>query len=308
MKNPLPVFSIFILLFSCGDDDKPNTGVDEISVQGFTCGTSAKSFKETNEALVNALDAIRPISIIAEIDHRKNALSVDKELDSTKVIFFGNPALGTPLMQKNQLVGLDLPQKLFIFRYTQDTTVSIKVGFNSISYLVARHGLIENDATLTTIDNALNNFASSVSDQELITTDATAITLAQGIITKTSTQSFEDTYTSLVAAINGNENLRLVTELDHQANAATVDMKLNPTRLVVFGNPNLGTPLMQNAQTIGIDLPQKILVWQDDENVVKVSYNDPSFLQMRHSITGNEEVLATITAALNNLSNVAAGL
>jgi len=82
-------------------------------------------------------------------------------------------------------------------------------------------------------------------------------------------------------------------------------MDLNPTRLIIFGNPNLGTPLMQNSQTTALDLPQKMLVWQDDADVVHVSYNDPAYLVKRHGITDNENILSTITMALDNLSNVA---
>ncbi|GAA3508263.1 hypothetical protein GCM10022393_18870 [Aquimarina addita] len=302
------LISVTILLFSCRDDDKPDTNTNIIVVEGLSYTKSSLSFQETDEAIKNALDAIAPISIVAEVNHSNNATSVDQELDSTKVILFGNPALGTSLMQENQLVGLDLPQKLFIFRDTKDTLTNILVGFNNTSYLKARHGLINNDTILNTIETALTNFASSVSDEELVMIESGSITLGQGIITKTSAQSFEDTYNGLVTAIDGNENLRLVTTLDHQANAATVDLELNPTRLVVFGNPNLGTPLMQNSRTTGIDLPQKILVWQDDNELVYISYNDPAYLQWRHDITDNEEILTTISTALDNLTNAAGGL
>jgi len=84
-----------------------------------------------------------------------------------------------------------------------------------------------------------------------------------------------------------------------------VGLDLAPTRLVVFGNPNLGTPLMQSAQTLGIDLPQKMLVYENADGEVNVAYNDPAFLAARHGVEGNADVLTTITNALNNLSEVA---
>ncbi|WP_103072470.1 DUF302 domain-containing protein [Aquimarina sediminis] len=131
---------------------------------------------------------------------------------------------------------------------------------------------------------------------------------AQGVITKTSSQNFEDTYAALVEIITNNPNLKIIAQLDHQANAKNVGEELNPSRVIMFGNPRLGTPLMQNSQITGLDLPQKILVWQDDIGNVSVSYNAPEFLKIRHGITNNEDVLATISKALDNISKVATGI
>ena len=105
--------------------------------------------------------------------------------------------------------------------------------------------------------------------------------------------------------IDNNPNLKIIAELNHQANAASVDLNLAPTRIIMFGNPRLGTPLMQNAQTIGLDLPQKILVYQEASGVVKVAYNDPLYLKDRHGVSQNEAILEKISGALNKLTLVA---
>lgn len=126
-----------------------------------------------------------------------------------------------------------------------------------------------------------------------------------GIITKTSTVNFEQTYQQLKSVIDKNPNLKIIAELDHQKNASSVDLKLNPTRIILFGNPRLGTPLMQNAQTIGLDLPQKILVYQEEDGTVKVAYNDALYLKERHSVTDREPILEKISGALNKLTEVA---
>ncbi len=123
-----------------------------------------------------------------------------------------------------------------------------------------------------------------------------------GIITKTSSQDFESTYQKLRSIIDGNPNLKIMLELDHAGNAAKNDLKLNPTKIILFGNPNLGTPLMQNAQTVGLDLPQKILVYQDTNGKVKVAYNDPLYLKDRHGMTGMEEVLTKVSGALDKIT------
>jgi len=130
----------------------------------------------------------------------------------------------------------------------------------------------------------------------------------KGIITKISQRNFDDTYQKLRDIIINNPNLNVMLELDHQANALKNDLDLNPTRLIVFGNPNMGTPLMQNAQTLGLDLPQKILVHQNKDGLIHVSYNDPLYLKNRHGILDNEEILSKISAVLDKITAAATSL
>ncbi|AUP79888.1 DUF302 domain-containing protein [Flavivirga eckloniae] len=126
-----------------------------------------------------------------------------------------------------------------------------------------------------------------------------------GIISKISHQDFDTTYQKLKSVIENNPNLKIIAELNHQANASSVGLDLNPTRIIMFGNPNLGTPLMQNAQTMGLDLPQKILVYQNAEGVVNISYNNPIYLRDRHNITNQENILNKIAAALDKITDAA---
>ncbi len=134
------------------------------------------------------------------------------------------------------------------------------------------------------------------------------ITSKQGLIIKKSTQSFDKTYSKLVDIIENNPNLKIIAQLDHQVNAASVGLTLNPTKIIMFGNPKLGTPLMQSAQSTGLDLPQKILVSQDDHGIVQISYNDPQYLRQRHGIEHKDEVLTKISGALDKITSAAAGL
>ena len=129
--------------------------------------------------------------------------------------------------------------------------------------------------------------------------------MQKGIITKVSNQNFETTYSKLRETIEANPNLKIITELDHQANAANINLTLNPSKIILFGNPNMGTPLMQDAQTTGLDLPQKILVHQNNQGIVNVSYNDPMYLKERHDISGAQEILIKISGALDKITNAA---
>ncbi|WP_281986515.1 DUF302 domain-containing protein [Aquimarina aggregata] len=301
MKAIIIVLAFLMICTSCKDDDDMSPGTNPPEVLGMSFTQSSIVFDESYTALKSSIDANNNINIIAEVNHTMNATSVGLTLNPTRIVFFGNPALGTPLMQRNQLAGLDLPQKILVY---ENNLNEVYLGFNNTAYLSARHGL-DNVTTLPTIEGALTNLSTGATMGELMAPQNSMPDQGEGIVTKTSNKTFEDTYASLQMAIDANPNLRIIAEVNHEMNAMGAGMDLNPTRLIIFGNPNLGTPLMQNTQTTALDLPQKMLVWQDDADVVHVSYNDPAYLVKRHGITENENILSTITMALDNLSNVA---
>jgi len=127
--------------------------------------------------------------------------------------------------------------------------------------------------------------------------------MEHGLIIKDSPFDLDITYNKLKTIISNNPNLKILLELDHSKNAASVDLKLNSTKIIMFGNPKLGTPLMQTCQTTSIDLPQKIIIYSDNNSRTKIAYNDPLYLKKRHNIEGNDNILDTIANALNNITN-----
>ena len=94
--------------------------------------------------------------------------------------------------------------------------------------------------------------------------------------------------------------LTVFGRIDHAAGAAKVGKSLRPTELLIFGSPQAGTPFMECAQTVGIDLPLKVLVWEDAQGQVWLAYNDPAYLARRHD--------APDCPAAANLSKALAGL
>jgi uncharacterized protein (DUF302 family) len=98
------------------------------------------------------------------------------------------------------------------------------------------------------------------------------------------------------------KGLTLFARVDHQKNASNVGLELRPTEVIIFGNPNVGTPLMQCAQEVAIDLPQKVLISEDSDKKVWLSYNNPNYLMKRHDIKGCDEVINKISGVLSNLS------
>lgn len=101
------------------------------------------------------------------------------------------------------------------------------------------------------------------------------------------------------------KGLTVFARINHSANASKVNLKLAPTEVVIFGNPKVGTPLMQCSKTVAIDLPQKALFWQDQTGQAWVSYNEPAHLKARHNIQGCDKVINKISNVLNKLSHAA---
>jgi len=102
--------------------------------------------------------------------------------------------------------------------------------------------------------------------------------------------------------------LTVFAHIDHAAGAAAAGLSLRPTDVLIFGNAKGGTPLMQSVQTIGIDLPLKVLVWQDDAGSTWFSYNDPAWLVRRHGLGPEVETsVKALTGALSAVTAAAAG-
>src|SRR5713101_5056445 len=98
------------------------------------------------------------------------------------------------------------------------------------------------------------------------------------------------------------KGMTVFARIDHAAGAEEVGLTLRPTELIIFGNARGGTPLMQSAQTVGIDLPLKALVWEDASGKTWLSYNEPSWIAQRHSIADAEPVVSKMAAGLSAIS------
>ncbi|MGA8179741.1 MAG: DUF302 domain-containing protein [Desulfobacterales bacterium] len=104
-----------------------------------------------------------------------------------------------------------------------------------------------------------------------------------GMINKPTNHSVDETVGKIECILQA-KGVRLFSLIDHSGEAEKVGMKMNPNKLLIFDNPKAGTPLMLAAPSSAIDLPLKILVWEDGEGKVRISYNSPAYLQGRHRI------------------------
>ena len=127
-----------------------------------------------------------------------------------------------------------------------------------------------------------------------------------GIITIASEFSVRETVDRLEHII-GSRGFSVFAHIDHSAAASKSGMQLRPTELLVFGNPKVGTSLMQDKQTAGLDLPAKILVWEAADSSVWLSYNAATWIAKRHDLGAKSDAsIMKIEAVLADISKAAA--
>lgn len=127
---------------------------------------------------------------------------------------------------------------------------------------------------------------------------------AEGLVVVQSAHGVEKTMARLEAQLR-EQGMQIFNRINHAAAAEQVGETLRPTELILFGNPKVGTPLMQCAQSIGIDLPLKALVWEDASGQVWLAYHDPVALTKRHHISTCATMLPKIQQALKRISTAA---
>lgn len=224
-------------------------------------------------------------TIVATIDHAAAAASVGLELRPTTVLLFTQPGVDTRLLQRSETIGIDLPQKVLVW---QDTMGVVRLNFNSPSYLSQRHDLTWRDHLLEELRETLEQFDDDT-----------------GLLTVESTQSVDDTITTLQTALQ-QRNFSVRPVIDHSSETERGHKRDRATKLLIFGNPTAGTRLMQNRQTIGIDLPMKFLVWENRRGQVFITYNDIVFIARRHGVDGLDTLLTTINTTVKTVAEIGA--
>jgi uncharacterized protein (DUF302 family) len=128
--------------------------------------------------------------------------------------------------------------------------------------------------------------------------------IGNGLIVIRSTHNVVETADKLELILT-QKGMTVFARIDHSAGAKKVEKVLRPTELIIFGNPKVGTPLMQCAQTIAIDLPQKMLIWEDSEGLTWLGYNAPQYLKQRHQVNDCDNIFKKITGALRKFATAA---
>lgn len=128
--------------------------------------------------------------------------------------------------------------------------------------------------------------------------------IADELTKKPSKYSVKETVDRLTAALK-DKGINPAARVDHAAAAKAAGLDLKPTEVLMFGNPKLGTPLMQTNRFVAIDLPMKVLVWEDEAGKVWIGYTPPSTLMARYKLEGQDAVFKTMSGALDAFTNAA---
>lgn len=126
----------------------------------------------------------------------------------------------------------------------------------------------------------------------------------EGLIVKKSAFGATKTLDRLGLALK-RAGLTIFARVKHQAGAKKVGLALKPTELLVFGNPKMGTPLMQANPAMGLDLPLRAVAWEDKDGATYLAYTDPAALKVRYGITGKDALFAKMTGALKKFTDIA---
>jgi len=145
-------------------------------------------------------------------------------------------------------------------------------------------------------------FAAAATAALLLATSVSA-RAEDGWVIKTSAVSVEKTADKLVAAVE-NAGAKVFARVDHAAGARSIDAELADMTMVMFGNPKIGTPILQAEPRAGLDLPNRVLIW-DDEGQTKIGYLDPADLKARYKVSGADQAFDVMAGALGKLTDAA---
>jgi uncharacterized protein (DUF302 family) len=267
----------------------------ETATMHFVQKTHAKSVDEVYSSIKTAIESNSNLKIIAEVNHSESAKGVEMEIPQSRLIIFGNPKVGTQLMQQNQKIGIDLPMKMLVY----DDNGTTKVIYNNASILMNRYEIMQPE-----LEEKINDLLNKISQSDIEETrlqDLKLQSTLSDLQTKESSLSADKAGEKLEKLLKEKE-FKLIAKVEHDKAAKNAELELRPTRLFIFGKPQVGSQLMKLNSTIGLDLPMKILIWEDENGKTQVSYFKGSFLANRHSIK-NEELIQKIDGVLDMLSN-----
>lgn len=263
--------------------------------------TSPERYAASDELFDQVLanvDTAPDLEIIAEIDHSRLGAEAGSAMPPARVLLFSNPSLDAVLVQKNPLVALDLPFRVLAHEVT--ASGHSQVIYNTFAFVRTRHGLDQ----LATLEQRYEGYMVTA----LAGIEATQVgqferneVSIDSITTLESPLDFETTAELIQATIDSQEDALTFGVVDFQDRSQDIGMMIRPATLFLFGAPGPGAKAMSEAPTLGLDaFCQKMLVWEDREGAVHVSWNHLPALAERQGV-GVNLPLRVITKRMNDL-------
>lgn len=248
---------------------------------------SAIRFVEPDK-LFAALDAnVRgqpEFEVIVDIDHARLAAKAGSPMPPAHVLIWSDPELELAILKLNPLAGLDLPLRVLAFE-DQETGKAAVVA-NSFDYLAERYSLPEDVTIRARYENALAKAEKGIPEAKIFNFTSNTMT-DSGMLTLNSPYDFAATEKRIMDAINAQGDTVIFGVVDFAARSKKAGVDLDPLNLILFGAPGPGGKAMASAPTLGLDaFCQKLLIWQDENGSVHVSFNDLLALAKRQGVSG----------------------
>ncbi|MGN8158213.1 DUF302 domain-containing protein [Salinisphaera sp. SWV1] len=259
--------------------------VGNTNVPGLDVAVSDYGFAQTYANLEQAMGSNNYYRTL-KTDLQSEAGNAGRSIRPTRVILYQDPGRMTPLIAADRRAGLDLPPAMLVY---QDSRNNVGVAYNSSDYLAARYDLAAAKDALDGLGRDEATLANDASGQNISRTGSvSSIGQGEGLVDRTSAHGFDTTLANLISAIKNNSNLQLLQQFDHRAAAHSIGSMLDanddPSTLVVFDAGAEQARVIAGGQTVAVDLPARILVSQDTDGTVNVSYSQPSYLETRHNV------------------------
>lgn len=279
------------LFISCSSDDRSLTYPD----------TTGLAYAESEQDFTNTYSSLRAevqrsdYQIVKEIDLKEYTESYRRRSRQTKMILFSNPELETPLINENPEMGLEFPTRLLTY---EDRGKYVLVAYNNTEYLSRMYGL-NNMGAIQNMEASLSNIVSNATDNVTLK-NGTAIA-GKNTLSASSRNSFAETYNRLRNAIADSEDMNLIAEVDHQANSWTIGGDIRPNKVLIFTTGEMEADLIDRYQVSSVDLPVRILVWEDEDGKTQISYQDLETLIYRHQINSGDANIDEIRRKLRTM-------
>ncbi|WP_276389242.1 DUF302 domain-containing protein [Eudoraea chungangensis] len=296
MKNIISTLILGSIFFctSCGQNSKnKNTIVKEIGITG-----------EVDKTVKKLGRFILPYSLVVSLDHHRMAAEAGVYTPPSIATIFSDAEIDVAIIKEKQLTALDLPFKVLC--YTEADTSSVKIAYTSAEFIQKRHQLA--DSILFDYNAAISKIISSFPLEMISKTDVSNVQEGFGIVSIKSDFNYAVTIQNLKNIVMSQGDTKWFADIDYQKEAASLDVELRPTTLLLFGGPAPGGKAMVSTPKIGLDaFCQKLLVYENEHGEVWVAYNDiVAFSNLYYKTSTkpqqliNQRLKMTFTKAITN--------
>lgn len=277
-----------ILFVSCSSDNKTFTPPE---TTGLAFAESEFDFATTYSGLRSNIQESE-LLITGEFDFKYHAETNGKRSRETKMILFSNPSLEAPLIKDNPEIGLEFPARLVTML---DRDKFVLVAYNNTEYLSRAYDL--ND--LAAVQNMEAFLAQVVSKSTgNMTMKTNTITLGNSALNIPSRKSFNEVYNALRNTIVDAPEMNLIAEVDHKQHAKTVGVEMRANKVLIFTIGELEAGLLDRNQLTAVDLPVRILVWEDEEGKTQISWQFLDTLATRHQVDSSVGQLESVKSSI----------